>query len=397
MNEYLISLFEQQWKDDPKSRVFLRLAEEYRKGTAYEKAVDVCLKGVAHHPNYAPALVCLGRCQLELGRLDESANAFQKVLSLVPDNPHAIRAMANIHHKSGRFEEARSFCELLLIQEPGDEDALQILEDIRQAGELETQPSHVMDTEPMKEVVSEEPEIEDNSFSEDSNITDSFEADMVEVPDEELVIPPASSVDLETGPLDPFDDDSAPVITFESIGEDFGPQHVIEALDTEPVDDISEHVVPLNIPGQQLADHMDVEDISSAEEPALDGMDDIDLQFEMAMKDDEKSIPIFPDEPANKSAPPLEQTLSEVDAPSQSLTGEDDALITLGLKHERMMHFEETAGILKRLLDKYPRDPSVRQHLERVNQLMESESRSNKKIRLLSNWLDKIKGVYYVC
>ena len=42
---------------DPSSRVFLQLAEEYRKAGKFEEAVEVCQEGLKHHPNYTSARV----------------------------------------------------------------------------------------------------------------------------------------------------------------------------------------------------------------------------------------------------------------------------------------------------------------------------------------------------
>lgn len=410
MNEYLIALFEQQWKDDPKSRVFLRLAEEYRKGGVYEKAIEVCLKGVEIHPAYIPALVCLGRCHLELGQLEESEQAFQKVLTFTPDNPHALRAMGKIHFKAGRLDQARSFLEMSLLQEPDDEEVRALLAEIEiMVAEGETQP-HPMDTEPMAAMPQEVEEIEElddgnlddtedlgPQDAEEMDVTDSFEA--VEIPEEALVIPPADSVEFETGPLEPLEDDSAPILSFD--GEGDREPNVVEALDTEPVESPFEAAVPIE-PIQQSLEASGEGDTTAEiefedEEPApKSSLDDIDLQFELAMKDEDKDISIFPEEPEkeNEADGPVE--FPEDSGSPQELDADDEAMMTLSLKHERMMHFEESVRILNGLLKRYPRDPSVRQHLERVKQLMVAESHRDKKMRLLSNWLDKIKGVYYV-
>jgi tetratricopeptide (TPR) repeat protein len=147
MNEYLVALFEQQWREDPRSRVFLRLAEEYRKGEQYEKAAEVCRKGIENHPDYVPALVCLGRCELALGNHDRAEQVFADVRERSPDNPHALRGLGHIYMETGRLGEAESLFEALALQDPSDAQIQEKLESLRhRAGE------------PTPELVPDEPE-----------------------------------------------------------------------------------------------------------------------------------------------------------------------------------------------------------------------------------------------
>lgn len=128
MNRYIVSSLEQQLRNDPTSRVFLRLAEEFRKGGMYDKAVRVCEDGLRHHPRYVPAWVCLGRCHESLSRPLEAEKAFSQVLEFSSDNPHALRGLGVIALNRRLFDEARLYFERLLIQEPADEQILDWLQ-----------------------------------------------------------------------------------------------------------------------------------------------------------------------------------------------------------------------------------------------------------------------------
>ncbi len=128
MNRYIVSSLEQQLRNDPTSRVFLRLAEEFRKGGMYDKAVRVCEDGLRHHSRYVPAWVCLGRCHESLSRPLEAEKAFSKVLEFSSDNPHALRGLGVIALNRRQFDEARLYFERLLIQEPADEQILDWLQ-----------------------------------------------------------------------------------------------------------------------------------------------------------------------------------------------------------------------------------------------------------------------------
>lgn len=303
MSQYVISSLEQQWRKDPSSRVFFRLAEEYRKSGAYEKAIDVCKEGIKYHPNYLPARVCLGRCRQAMGLLHQAEEDFHEVLRVASDNPHALMGLSAICLDSGRLEEALSYSETLAIHDPYDEALVNRILFIKEKiaeKELEEPPP----------VLAQEAEEEDASF-----------------------------LALDEGDTEP----SAAL--------------ALEAFEDQP-------------------DLLGV----AAEEP-----DPLDEEFAKAIEDDE-AIGEFEDLAAE--APPVVR--------SNLLGADEENLLTKGLKHEKMEHYEAAQHIYRSLLADHPGNPTVRQHLDRVDRLLVTESGSRKKIRLLSNWLDKIKGVYYV-
>ena len=339
MNEYLIALFEQQWRDDPKSRVFLRLAEEYRKGEAYDKAIQVCEEGIKAHPSYIPALVCLGRSLRMSNRLDEAEETFRKVLGFNPDNPHALRGLGFILEEKGNREEALSFYETSLLQEPGDEEITARINSLREQEQTQVDSFIVEDTDETEVFTMED-------LPEEEEITEMPDPDE---PEPETVEP------AESATIEAVED---PVPTGQSETDLF--EAPIEELD-------------------EVA-----EETEKAEEKALD---DIDVEFERALQDDEQE-PIF--DGAQNNPQPAETSASD------ALLPEHDLELTLGLKHERLEHYEESQGIYKNLLAIYPKHPSISRHLERVHAIMDGETRREKKIRLLSNWLDRIKGVYGV-
>lgn len=327
MNQYVISSLEQQWRKDPsEKRVFFRLAEEYRKGGVYEQAIEVCLKGIEHHPRYLPARVCLGRCRQALGEYALAEEDFKEVLAVTPDNIHALRGLASICLEGNRLDEARSHYETLSLHDPYDDSIPEKLEEIQ------------------RRLVEQ-----DTAFDEES-------------------------VSAE----------EEPVLSEESL----------EALDD--VDDFEDCLVEEEEP--QLFAEEDLELVSSGEvsfddEPAVsfeevDPRDSIDIQFDQAIEDD-SVVEEFSD---------LETVATPGATPTDlpPMTAAEEAELTKGLKHEKMEHYEAAQNIYRSLLEQRPGDPSVGLHLNRVDQLIGSENGNRKKIRLLSNWLDKIKGVYYV-
>lgn len=69
-----------------KSPSFARLASYYLKEGQIQKAVDICLEGLKHFPNYGTAHLVLGRCYEALGRNIEAMLEYRRVLKSVPDN-----------------------------------------------------------------------------------------------------------------------------------------------------------------------------------------------------------------------------------------------------------------------------------------------------------------------
>jgi tetratricopeptide (TPR) repeat protein len=91
---------------DPSSRMFVQLAEEYRKAGMLEQAIDCCEKGLKKHPQYPSARVLLGRALLEAGSFDRASAEFETVLKQVPDNILAHKFLGETYHRLGRLDEA---------------------------------------------------------------------------------------------------------------------------------------------------------------------------------------------------------------------------------------------------------------------------------------------------
>ena len=57
---------------DPNSKIFVQLAEEYRKAGLQEDAIVTCRDGLEKHPNYFSARFALGRALLESNALERA-------------------------------------------------------------------------------------------------------------------------------------------------------------------------------------------------------------------------------------------------------------------------------------------------------------------------------------
>jgi len=91
---------------DPSSRLFVTLAEEYRKTGRLADALSTLQKGLLAHPGYISAQVALGRAYLEAGQITESIATFSKVLANDPGNLVSAKSLADIYLSRGESLEA---------------------------------------------------------------------------------------------------------------------------------------------------------------------------------------------------------------------------------------------------------------------------------------------------
>lgn len=117
---------ERIYEENPETRLFLALAEEYFRDGQLEKAVEVCRSGLKTYPGYTSARVTLARSLIDLGQDDEAEEALQTVLKNSPDNLVATRLNAGLLVQRGRTDEARAELERLLALSPDDEAGLRL-------------------------------------------------------------------------------------------------------------------------------------------------------------------------------------------------------------------------------------------------------------------------------
>ncbi len=90
-----------RWQRDPSSRLFLQLADEHRKLSQPEQAIAVLEQGLEHRPNDLSALVLLGRCRLELERVEEAVVPLETVLSRDPTHIVASKLLIEAYLQQG--------------------------------------------------------------------------------------------------------------------------------------------------------------------------------------------------------------------------------------------------------------------------------------------------------
>lgn len=109
---------------DPDSKIFLPLAEEYRKSGMLEEAIAICQDGLKKHPNYVSARVVLGRAYMELKRTIEAQAEFEEVISKIPDNLMANKHLGDIYFMQGNLKSALERYQAVLRLDPHNEEVV---------------------------------------------------------------------------------------------------------------------------------------------------------------------------------------------------------------------------------------------------------------------------------
>ncbi len=123
-----IEKLQRRWQENPLGLTFAPLAEAYRKEGMHADALELLNLGLAQHPNYVPAHIVRGRCFLDT-RADAAAQqAFLRVADLDPENVIALKGLADIAERAGRYPEAIARLERLLEFDRNNEEARQQLD-----------------------------------------------------------------------------------------------------------------------------------------------------------------------------------------------------------------------------------------------------------------------------
>jgi tetratricopeptide (TPR) repeat protein len=141
---------------DPSSKLFVPLAEEYKKAGMYDEAIDVLAKGLEKQPAYLSARVSLAKIYVERGLPDKARDEFEKVIEAIPDNLYAHKKLAEIYKELGEKDSAVREFKMVLRLNPADEWAATTL------AEIEEKPGKPV-PKPAEEKIPETPHLEERA------------------------------------------------------------------------------------------------------------------------------------------------------------------------------------------------------------------------------------------
>lgn len=174
---------------DPKSKLFVPLAEEYLKVGMLDEAVMVLTDGLKHHPGFLTARVALGKVYLQRAQPAEARAEFEAVIAANPENLLAQRKLAQLYLDAGEPQRARDCAGMVLSENAKDADMRRVVELAEQR--LEASAAAV---QPIDVTVGES----------EMPLLDSGRADAVEVGPAEA----SASAELES--IEPMSAESAP-------------------------------------------------------------------------------------------------------------------------------------------------------------------------------------------
>jgi predicted Zn-dependent protease len=116
-----IALFRQRLSDDPRSGVFVPLAELLAVSGDVDEAVGVLEEGLARNPGSVPGRVVLGRVLLTAGRSARGREVLGEVLAADPQNLVARRLLADDCRGRGDWDAAVGHLAGLVADDPGNE------------------------------------------------------------------------------------------------------------------------------------------------------------------------------------------------------------------------------------------------------------------------------------
>jgi tetratricopeptide (TPR) repeat protein len=192
---------------DPHSKLFIPLAEEYKKAGMFDEAIDVLNKGLEAQPGYMSARVSLGKIYFDRGMLEEARAEFEKVINAIPDNLYAHKKLAEIYRDLGERDKAVKEFKIVLKLNPMDEWAATNLSDVEE-GTKPKKPEPVKAEQPVgtePKPVTEKGEEKPPEISVDKDITEGLDellAEAVEETEEVQTEPVTETAELtEEEPL----------------------------------------------------------------------------------------------------------------------------------------------------------------------------------------------------
>jgi Tfp pilus assembly protein PilF len=127
-----IAKLTQKLAKDPRSKVFIQLAEEYVKAGMFPEAATALEDGLKVYPTFVTARVALGRVYHQSGEAAKAKTMLEEAVKLSPDNLLAHRTLARLYADGGAFEPALRACAVVLAANPKDKEIVELRHGIEQ-------------------------------------------------------------------------------------------------------------------------------------------------------------------------------------------------------------------------------------------------------------------------
>lgn len=119
-----------EYQDDPRSRIFAKLADEYRKQGLIVQAIEIIEEGLEHHPGFSTALLVLAKCHFDKRRYADCLRILEKLLRENSENFRAERLRADVYMRLGQRSAAIASLTRVVEMAPNDREAAKSLEEL---------------------------------------------------------------------------------------------------------------------------------------------------------------------------------------------------------------------------------------------------------------------------
>lgn len=119
-----------EFQRNPRSLVFVALAEGYRAEGLPNQALDILSEGLSFHPGLASAVVSKARCLFDLRRYAEALAEVQLALTNNPENLKAHKLQAEIYLRLGQRKAALRALTKVVSLYPQDREAVRAMEEL---------------------------------------------------------------------------------------------------------------------------------------------------------------------------------------------------------------------------------------------------------------------------
>lgn len=376
---------------DPSSKLFVPLAEEYRKMGMLDEAIQVLSDGLKANPNYMSARVSLGKILLEKGNINEAREEMEKVVQTIPDNLFAHKKLAEIFQSTGDRENLLKEYRIIFSLSPNDKDVKNAIDKL----ERETLPRPAEEI-PQKPRILKETEIKSGLPEPEHDVPPSVE----ELPSKEELMRP----DI------PYSEEESPYVFSESPEELVPPiqdrtekkeELIEEAIEetylpgTEDIEKEKEGEAVYEIPDEAITPEELGIDIPIKMTP----VSEVPRTKEMERLESLISTAITHKEPPVETAVPKEEVREDS---GKSGKTEELATETLAELYIKQGQYDKAHEIYQQILLSDPDNMPVRQKQEEliflINIMTMKDSGKGKdfgkgvKISKLEAWLENIKG-----
>jgi tetratricopeptide (TPR) repeat protein len=129
--------YENRITENPRSMIFARLADSYRKRGDIQQAIDVCSKGLTNHPDSITGRIILGRCYLEQEKTDDAVNEFISVIEHDRRNQVAVKMLADFFARQGLKDKAGDLYAYLSLMDPSNSSIVNLTETFPGSGKTD--------------------------------------------------------------------------------------------------------------------------------------------------------------------------------------------------------------------------------------------------------------------